>query len=84
MLQTSYSFKSNVLVQQSSSFLSLTYLITNKASRAREYYLQVEVLSTSIFESFATNILSSSTEVFIEEMRRWDLIKYLQDQLIQT
>ena len=57
--------------------LSLTYLITNRSSRAFEHYLQVEVSSTSIFQSSATNIVSSSTEVFIEEMRRWDERKYL-------
>ena len=71
-------FKSNVSVQQSSLLLKLTYLITNIASRSFEHYLQVEVSSTSIFQSSATNIVSSSTEVFIEEMRRWDGIKDLQ------
>ena len=35
-------FKSNVSVQQSSSLLSLTYLIKNRASRASKHYLHVE------------------------------------------
>ena len=74
-------FKSNVSVQQSSSLLSLTYLITNKASRAFEHYLQVEVSSTSIFQSSVTKIVSSSTEVFIEDMRRWDGIKDLKGSI---
>ena len=81
MLQTSYSFKSSVSVQQSSSLLRLTYLITTKALRAREHYLQVEVSSSSIFQSSATNLFSSSRKVFIEGMRRWDLIKDLQSSI---
>ena len=77
MLQTSYSFKSNVSVQKSSSLLSLTYLFISRALRASEHYLQVEVSSSSIFQSSTTNIFSSYTEVFIEGMRRWEGIKDL-------
>ena len=84
MLQTSY----NIQVQCFSSEIIFTsqpnYSITSRASRAFEHYLQVENLSTSILQSSATNIFSSSTRVFIEEMRRWDLIKDLLGQLIQT
>ena len=82
MLQTSYSIKSNVSAQQSSSLLSLTCLIISIASRALKNYLQVEVSSSSIFKSSTTNNFSSSTEVFIEGMRRWDLIKDLLGKLI--
>ena len=69
MLQTSYSFKSNVSIQKSSTPPRLTYQTTSRASRAREHYLQVEVSSSSIFQSSTTNNSSSSTEAFIEGMR---------------
>ena len=78
----------NLQVQCFSSTIIFTsqpnYSITNRASRAFEHYLQLEVSSTSIFHSSATNIFSSSTGVFIEEMRRWDLIKDPLGHLIYT
>ena len=59
-------------LNNSENFLFLAYVssIKNRASAASENYLHATDVQIPTY-------ISSSTEVFVEEMRRWDERKYL-------
>ena len=82
--QTSYKLQ----VQCFSSAIIFTiqpnYSSTNKASRASEHYVQIEVSSSRVFPSSATNPFLIFCRSIYRKMRRWDFNKISQRQLMQS
>ena len=82
--QTSYKLQ----VQCFSSAIIFTiqpnYSSTNRASRASEYYVQIEVSSSRVFPSPATNPFLIFCRSIYRKMRRWDFNKISQGQLMQS